>query len=455
MADYPYSSDRRRRGVILSFQGWQRLWAAEQYHAQQNNNGYSYTLEQLSFITGLSMNTLTKVRRRQKPVDVSTVETYFRAFNLVPNSEDYKQPEATNAGSTSLFTQEKPFTGPLPFESPFYVYRPEIEQSCFQEMMNPGMLLRIKAPPRYGKTSLITVLMEYGKSQGLQTAIANLKLIDRAFLQTTDQFLRWFCAVVARSIGLPNQLEERWDDVFGGSYSCTDYFESYLLAAGDRPLLLIIESADELFSYTDLAIDFFGMLRAWYEQGRYGAGHETWQRLRLVITHSMEVGLAFTPHQSPFNVGLSIMLPPFTVMQVQDLASRYGLEPSATYAEALKHLLGGHPYLTQMSVFHLSQSQQSLETLASETLALENFVTHATAYDSIFSVHLRRQGERLEADPELRSAIAQLLQESQGAKLPPRLAFRLHGLGWTRFQDQRSLISCELYRQYFARVLEE
>lgn len=274
----------------------ERLWAAEQFHAQQNNNGYSYTLEQLSLMTGLSINTLTKVRRRQKPVDVSTVETYFRAFNLVPNSEDYGLPEVSNSESDSASIQAKSFVGSLPSESPFYVYRAKVEQSCFQEVMNPGTLLRIKGPPKFGKTSLITVLMEYGKSQGLQTAIANLKLIDRAFLQTTDQFLRWFCAVVARSIGLPNQLEERWDDVFGGSYSCTDYFESYLLAAGDRPLLLIIESVDELFPYAELAIDFFGMLRAWYERGRYGAGHETWQRLRLVITHSMEVDLAFTPH---------------------------------------------------------------------------------------------------------------------------------------------------------------
>lgn len=438
-------SRRRQRGAVLSFEGWQRLQIAEQNAARQDNHSYPYTLEQLSLITGLSTNTLTKVRRREHPVDVSSLEIYFESFELTLKVQDYGSPENIKTLDVKeALTLNAPFRGPLPFNSPFYVYRPPLEQSCFQEILLPGALVRVKAPCQFGKTSLMTLLMEYGRSQGLQAVVVNLKLVDRRFLQSTNQFMQWFCALVARSLNLPNELDHRWDDQFGGSYSCTEYFETYLLAVGDRPLLLLLDGADELFAHTEIAIDFFSMLRAWYEQGSYDASREVWQRLRLVLTHSMDAGQTFSPHRSPFNVGVSILLSPFNVMQIQSLAFRYGLEPSEQYGAVLGQLLGGHPYLVQMSLFYLSHAELSLGEL----------VEKAITYDSIFASHLRRQGEKLENDAELTNAIHQMLREPQGTKFPPRLAFRLQGLGWTIFEKQHSLISCELYRRYFTSLLE-
>jgi hypothetical protein len=62
-------SQERRRGVILSSQGWQRLQATERLYSIRHNQAKRYTLEQLSRTTGLSTNTLIKLRRRQEPVD--------------------------------------------------------------------------------------------------------------------------------------------------------------------------------------------------------------------------------------------------------------------------------------------------------------------------------------------------------------------------------------------------
>ncbi|GEM_PF-1738127 len=50
-------SHKRRRGVLLSSQGWQRLQAAEYLSAARDNAGIPYTLEQLSERTGLSTKT--------------------------------------------------------------------------------------------------------------------------------------------------------------------------------------------------------------------------------------------------------------------------------------------------------------------------------------------------------------------------------------------------------------
>ncbi len=437
------SSDRRRRGVVLSAQGWQRLRAAEQLLAAQQNDGNPHTLDQLCAVTGLSANTLVKVRRRQKPVDLTTLDTYFAAFSLVLTADDYLLPDDTLRTDSSTTAQRGPINGPLTLDSPFYIYRAGIEPGCTQEVLTAGALVRIRAPRQFGKTSLVNLILGHAQDYGLRSAVVSMQAIDRRSLADIDQTLRWFCAVVARALGLPNELDQRWDNLFGGSYSCTDYFETYLLPAADQPLLLVIDDLDELFTHGDVAIDFLGMLRAWYEQGRYGAGQHLWPQLRLVIAHSTETSLPLNIHQSPFNVGLSMELPPFTPDQVEDLSLRYGLALVEGELDLLMGLVGGHPYLTQLSLFHLTQ-QQSLATV----------IENATAYNGIYSSHLRRQTEALFEEPDLLAAMVEVAAHPSGAKLPLPMAFRLQGLGLVRFDQQLSVASCELYRHYFATLPE-
>jgi hypothetical protein len=386
---------------------------------------------------------LTKVRRRQKPVDFATLETYFQAFELTLEPTDLTAPEASLQAEPSTPWQNQAPRGPLPLGSPFYVFRPPVERLCFQEILSAGALVRVKAPRQFGKTSLITQILGYAQDQGFSVAVVNLQLVGHGILEQPETLLRWFCASVARALGLPNELADRWDDVFGPAYSCTDYFESYLLSQSDRPLLLVIDGFDELFSFTGVATDFCGLLRAWYEQGRYGTALDIWQRLRLVIAHSMESWLPLILNQSPFNVGLPIELPCFDDHQIQEMASRYELDFSEADATQLQQLLGGHPYLTQMGLFHLSQG-----------VSIADIAASATAYGGLFSSHLRRQLELLEASPELPRAMAQVVKTEQGARLHPREAFQLQGLGLVRFAAQQVIPSCNLYRDYFSTILE-
>lgn len=437
------ASEKRRRGVLLSFQGWQRLQSAEQLAAVQQNDGNPFILEQLNTITGLSPNTLTKVRRRQKPVDFTTLETYFRAFDLELEPTDVIAPEAQAPSLQPLSEQNHAPRGALPMGSPFYTFRPPVERLCFQEILAPGALLRIKAPHQFGKTSLITQILGYAQDQGLYSTVINLQMLERQILESSDSFLRCFCASIARALGLPNELKSYWDNTFGAGYSCTDYFESYLLRNCDAPLLLIIDDFDELFLYTDVITDFCGLLRSWYELGRYGANAEIWQRLRIVIAHSMEVELPLNLNQSPFNVGLSVHLSGFEIYQVQEIASRYELDFSEIDAEALRGLVGGHPYLTQLSLFHLSQG-----------IELELLLDSAIALDGIFSSHLHRQLQLLESVDTMPDIMAKVIQAPQGVKLHPKEAFYLRGLGLVRFESQHTVSSCELYRRFFATVLE-
>ena len=89
---------KRKRGILLSRKGWQRLQAAEMRYVNHHNDSKLLTLQDLSDRTGLSANTLARVRGRKIAVDQQTLECYFQAFELVLNPEDYTDSEGAVGG---------------------------------------------------------------------------------------------------------------------------------------------------------------------------------------------------------------------------------------------------------------------------------------------------------------------------------------------------------------------
>ncbi len=87
-----HQRSQRKRGVILSPVGWQRLQEAQAQSEREVNKRHRYTLEDLNELTGLSPHTLTKIRRRKAPVDKRSLEDYFDAFNLTLTLSDYIKP---------------------------------------------------------------------------------------------------------------------------------------------------------------------------------------------------------------------------------------------------------------------------------------------------------------------------------------------------------------------------
>ena len=432
-------SAKRRRGVILSSQGWQRLQTAEHLSSIRHNQGKPYTLEQITEITAISKNTLTKVHRRQNPVDWQTLQDYFASFGLTINSDDILDPNNNCTGNDFTLFQQLPFTGPLTLNSAFYIYRGS-ERLCREAILKPGTLLRIEGPRQFGKTSLMAHSLAAARDRNFRTSVVNLKGVERQILEDIDRFLQWFCAVVAKDLGMPNELSQRWDPLFGSSYSCSEYFETYLLPAAESPLLLVFDGLDTLFDYPQLASDFLGMLRSWYEQGQYGLEEYTiWQRLRLVLIHSTEERFSLNINQSPFNVGLLVKLTAFTCKQVEELSHRYGIEQPQKCAQEIFSLVGGDPYLTQLSLFHLSQGNIDLAELSKQ----------AAAPDGIFSDRLRQQLERLQRKPSLLDTMKTVAQHPEGIELSSQNASRLEGMGLIQFKNKLAIPSCQLYQNYF------
>jgi DNA-binding MarR family transcriptional regulator len=85
---------RRKRGIILTPQGWEKLQRSIRESEIQENFGYRYTLEELGDRTGLDPDTAAKLINRKAPVDKRTLELFFQAFNLELLASDYSNPNS-------------------------------------------------------------------------------------------------------------------------------------------------------------------------------------------------------------------------------------------------------------------------------------------------------------------------------------------------------------------------
>ncbi|HHP7229902.1 MAG TPA: AAA-like domain-containing protein [Xenococcaceae cyanobacterium] len=445
------AKSKRKRGVILSSEGWQRLKSAQTNSEMAVNGGIPYTLEDLNELTGLSFHTLTKVRRRQTPVDRQTLEYYFKAFNLILTAQDYTRiiPEnkvaqkltiaaAPNSYQETTIYNLEPLLpeGQVPLDSAFYLERPPVEANCYKTILQPGALIRIKAAKKMGKSSLMVRILNYAAQQGCQTVFLSFGMADRSVFQDLDKFLQWFSASVGLGLNLPNQLADYWDELFGSKISCKIYFEQYLLTKISQPLVLALDDVDRLFDYPELADDFFGLLRTWHEQAK---NQNIWKQLRLIVAHSTEVYIPLNVNKSPFNVGLPIDLKPFTSEQVADLALRYNLNWSQSKTEKLMAIANGQPYLVHLGLYHIWQSNISLEEL----------LQTATTDTGVFADHLRRQWWALEQDDKLAAMFIKVVQASGAIELELLQAFKLESLGLVKLQGNQATPSCALYAQYF------
>jgi len=326
--------------------------------------------------------------------------------------------------------------GQVDVASQFYVERPPIEERCYQTIVQPSALIRIKAPRQMGKTSLMARILHHGARQGYCTVPLTFQLVDKGVFANLDKFLKWFCAYVGRELHLPNQLDDYWDEIFGSKVNCKDYFEKYILPQIDSPLILGLDEIDRVFQYPDIAEDFLGLLRAWHEESKR---RDIWKKLRLIVVHSTEVYIPMNINQSPFNVGLPVDLPEFNSQQIQDLAARHNLNWSEAEVEKLMAIVGGHPYLVRVALYHISRSDLTLDELK-ET---------AIADAGIYSDHLRRQLWNLEEYQELAQGMREIVAADSPVQLKAMQAFKLDSLGLVKLQGNECVPRCELYRQYF------
>lgn len=95
------STSARVRGIILSPLGWQRFQTAKQQAESIETWGKRFTHEDINDRTGLSLNTLGRVFKRELGVDRQSLELLFQAFGLELTKTDYISPIAVEESSES------------------------------------------------------------------------------------------------------------------------------------------------------------------------------------------------------------------------------------------------------------------------------------------------------------------------------------------------------------------
>lgn len=329
-------------------------------------------------------------------------------------------------------------SGLVSLDSPYYIEHSSIEAQVYEEIINPGALIRIKAPQEMGKTSFLLRILEHANRIGYQTVSLNLQeQVDQTILSNLNRFLRWLCANISRQLELEPRLDDYWDDDIGSKVSCSLYLRNYVLEQIDSPLVLALDEVNQIFEHPQVAKEFLPLLRSWYEDAKR---QPIWQKLRLVVVHSTEVYVPLQLHQSPFNVGLPIQLSCFSLEQVQQLAQRFGLNwTDGEQARVLMEIVGGHPALVHLALYHFSRGEMTLTQLLQSACTSKGIYYH----------HLQRHWATLQAQPELASAVYTVMSASEPVKLEPILAYKLSSMGLMKLENNFATPSCQLYRQYF------
>jgi hypothetical protein len=328
-------------------------------------------------------------------------------------------------------------SGSVPLDSPFYLERFSIEKQINQEIKKSGALIRIKAAKEMGKTSLLLRILDYANQQGYRTVSLNLEQADQAILSDLNQFLRWLCANISRQLRRKPMLDEYWDEDMGSKISSTLYLQDYILDSIDTPLVLALDEVNQVFEHPQVAKDFLPLLRSWYEEAKR---LPIWQKLRLIVIHSTEIYVPLQLNQSPFNVGLPIHLEDFNLAEVEELAQRYGLNwKDGVQARQLISMVGGHPALVSLALYHLSRQE----------ITMSQLLEAAPTAMGIYAHHLQRHWATLEKQPELAQALDTVFNATEPITLDHILAYKLSSMGVIRQLGDKAIAGCELYRRYF------
>lgn len=333
---------------------------------------------------------------------------------------------------------------PLSFGSPFYIKRSPVEELAVSALQNPGGLLRIQAPWRMGKTSLINHLLGECQQMGNATVVIDMRQADTTSLENLDGFFRWFCWSINQQLNLPWDLQKYWFEDAGSKLNCTTYIQNHILAQLNSPLVIAIDTCHVLMEYPVIARNFFSMLRSWYEQTKV---RPQWQKVRLILAHVADLDLPVHAHQSPFNVGLQVELPCLTAQQIGDLGDRYSLgviQNQDVALESLITLVGGQPYLMQLAFYWLK----------SGAFSLAQILQTASTKQGIYREYLRGLWVVIQREEGLTKVLHQVLVSPEPIVLDPEKADALVGTGLVEMVGYRVKLRCELYRSYFSELLE-
>ncbi len=409
-----------------------------------------YTLGQIAIKVDLHRHTVAKIIDGNKGVSLRSIEKVCENLNLdFEENIDYELfPNNTNHGTRNI-SQSRKLPEPnrsqnYQVQKYKYVQRPLIEQEIYQNMLLINCSIIIKAPKNMGKTTSINqVLKQLKEKENYRTVSISLWEADNSHLSEFNNFLLWLCANISSQLELPPKLNQ-WDEftkIYGSKITCSNYLEKYLLQKVKSPLVLFLDNL-ELLLNENIYKNFQDMLRSWNDKA---SRNPLWQKLRLVISYAPNLEMKMNPNQSPFNIGMTIELPEFTPEEVQQLAENYQLNLDNSQIRELMNMVGGHPFLLELTF-------RSLKTC--NEMILDQILETAPTKDGIYhSPHLQEYLAILKQHSNLAEVFISIIKGEYLGNMESHTIRKLMNLGLVKYQDGKILVRCELYRLYFESYL--
>src|SRR5262249_45640070 len=230
----------------------------------------------------------------------------------------------TSAGSRTALQLPPPYAAPLPvpggtldIDDPWYLPR-RTDETALAVIQQPGQTLTIKGPRQMGKSSLLMRTIKKGLDLGKKVALLDFQLIDEKTKADPDLFFRRFASSIAEQLEFPDNVDELWDTGFSNPQNCTRCVERQILEPLNGRCVLAIDDTAAIVR-TALSAYFFGMLRSWHGVRAHPVRRQ-WKRLDVILSTSTEPQFFIDrPHESPFNVGVTLPLEDFAPAQVEQL----------------------------------------------------------------------------------------------------------------------------------------
>ncbi|HET9704875.1 MAG TPA: AAA-like domain-containing protein [Vicinamibacterales bacterium] len=327
--------------------------------------------------------------------------------------------------------------GTLDVDDQWYLPR-QTDATALSLIQQPGQTLTIKGPRQMGKSSLLMRTVKTGMDVGKRVALLDFQLVDEDSKANADLFFRRFASWVAEQLNVPDSVEAFWNTAYSSPQNCTRYMEQHILTPLAAPCIVAIDETDAIFQ-TTFSQDFYSMLRGWHNR-RADPTRRLWKRLDIILSTSTEPQFFIDrPHESPFNVGVTLRLEDFQPDQVGRLNALHPRPLAAGDVERLYQLVHGHPYLTRKALYLVASSTPSC--------TVDELFGHARDDRGPFGDHLRDYLLRLQRKTDLIPAIRQVVDSHA---LTDELAiYRLEALGLVRRDGEKVTPRCELYAGYF------
>jgi DNA-binding winged helix-turn-helix (wHTH) protein len=341
----------------------------------------------------------------------------------------------------ALLSGFMPVGGAVGLDSQYYIER-TTDAEFSAALQRKDSLVLVKGARQVGKTSLLARGLQQARQSGAKVLITDFQNLSAEHLASSEKLFLTLAEAVADQLDFETLPSQTWNQHLSPGINFERYFRRQIFPQIPAPIVWGLDEVDRLFT-CPFGSEVFGLFRSWHNKRALDPdGH--WNRLTLAIAYATEAHLFITDlNQSPFNVGTRLQLEDFSFAQVCDLNTRFGV-PLRDEKEAKRFyaLVGGHPYLVH----------RGLAEMAAHGLPLTDLVAQAISNDGCYGDHLRRVLLSLLQDPNLRTAVQQVLRGN--ADLPADSFYGLRSAGLLLGESSDTArLRCQLYAEYLGKHL--